>query len=201
MTARVVGQYRWLPAGLWEVEATPDVMIRIKRIFPRVAATTRGTVTLTGTLEVARDLEWLLDRWPMKASVQDRRRLRSMAGEHRDAERAVQHVLSGGALTIDAGPGWVSPTVPLREYQRTARDLVWATGGVCVADELGAGKTFTGLALLEQPQARPALAVTLTGAMPKQWRRQLAKFYPDLTSIEVKTGPIHSCSDAAVPPI
>lgn len=192
MTARVVGQYRWLPAGLWEVEATPDVMIRIKRIFPRVAATTRGTVTLTGTLEVARDLEWLLDRWPMKASVQDRRRLRSMAGEHRDAERAVQHVLSGGALTIDAGPGWVSPTVPLREYQRTARDLVWATGGVCVADELGAGKTFTGLALLEQPQARPALAVTLTGAMPKQWRRQLAKFYPDLTSIEVKTGPIHS---------
>lgn len=192
MTARVVGQYRWLPAGLWEVEATPDVMIRIKRIFPRVAATTRGTVTLTGTLEVARDLEWLLDRWPMKASVEDRRRLRSMAGEHRNAERAVQHVLSGGALTVDAGPGWVSPTVPLREYQRTARDLVWATGGVCVADELGAGKTFTGLALLEQPQARPALAVTLTGAMPKQWRRQLAKFYPDLTSIEVKTGPIHS---------
>lgn len=192
MTARVVGQYRWLPAGLWEVEATPDVMIRIKRIFPRVAATTRGTVTLTGTLEVARDLEWLLDRWPMKASMEDRRRLRSMAGEHRDAERAVQHVLSGGALTIGAGPGWVSPTVPLREYQRTARDLVWATGGVCVADELGAGKTFTGLALLEQPQARPALAVTLTGAMPKQWRRQLAKFYPDLTSIEVKTGPIHS---------
>ncbi|MFV8227485.1 SNF2-related protein [Mycolicibacterium fortuitum] len=192
MTARVVGQYRWLPAGLWEVEATPDVMIRIKRIFPRVAATTRGTVTLTGTLEVARDLEWLLDRWPMKASMEDRRRLRAMAGEHRDAERAVQHVLSGGALTIGAGPGWVSPTVPLREYQRTARDLVWATGGVCVADELGAGKTFTGLALLEQPQARPALAVTLTGAMPKQWRRQLAKFYPDLTSIEVKTGPIHS---------
>lgn len=141
---------------------------------------------------MARDLEWLLDRWPMKASVEDRRRLRSMAGEHRNAERAVQHVLSGGALTVDAGPGWVSPTVPLREYQRTARDLVWATGGVCVADELGAGKTFTGLALLEQPQARPALAVTLTGAMPKQWRRQLAKFYPDLTSIEVKTGPIHS---------
>ncbi|OCB20042.1 MULTISPECIES: DEAD/DEAH box helicase [Mycobacterium] len=192
MTARVVGQYRWAPEGVWEIEAEPDVMIRIKRIFPRVAATTRGTVTLTGTLEVARDLEWLTDRWPMKASVQDRQRLRAMAGEHRRAESAVQHVLSGGALSVDAGPGWVSPAVPLRGYQRTARDLVWATGGVLVADELGMGKTFTSLALLEQPQARPAIAVTLTGTMPKQWRRQLATFYPELTSVEVKTGPIHS---------
>lgn len=192
MTARVVGQYRWLPEGVWEVEASPDVMIMIKRVFPRVAATTRGTVTLTSTLEVARNLEWLTDRWPMKASASDRQRLRSMAREHRNVESTVQQVLSGGVLEVGSGPGWVAPTVPLRGYQRTARDLVWATGGVCVADELGAGKTFTGLALLEQPQARPALAVTLTGAMPKQWRRQLREFYPELTSIEVRTGDIHS---------
>lgn len=192
MTARVVGQYRWLPAGAWEIEATPDVMIRLKRIFPRVASTTHGTVTVTSTLEVARDLEWLIDRWPMKASAEDRKRLRALANEHRRRESTVQDVLAGGQLAVTGGPGWVSPAVPLRSYQRTARDLVWATGGVCVADELGCGKTFTGLALLEDPQARPALAVTYTGAMPRQWRRQLAEFYPDLTSIEVKTGPIHS---------
>lgn len=190
MTARVVGQYRWMPPGAWEVEAEPDVMIRLKRIFPRVAATTRGTVTLTATLEVARDLEWLIDRWPMNASTQDRRRLRAMAGAHRRAESAVQQVLSGRHLDVESGPGWVSPSVPLRGYQRTARDLVWATGGVLVADELGMGKTFTSLALLEQPQARPALAVTLTGTMPRQWRRQLKTFYPDLTSVEVPLGPV-----------
>jgi hypothetical protein len=192
VTARAVGRYRWLPAGLWEVEAAPDVMIRIKRIFPRVAATARGTVTLTSTLEVARDLEWLIDRWPMSAGTHDRRRLRAIAGEHRRAECAVQHVLSGGSLDVAGGPGWVSPSIPLRDYQRTARDLVWATGGVLVADELGMGKTFTSLALLEQPQARPALAVTLTGTMPRHWRRQLKTFYPDLTSVEVRTGPTHS---------
>lgn len=192
MTARVVGQYRWLSEGAWEIEAAPDVMIRLKRIFARVAATARGTVTVTGTLEVARDLEWLTDRWPMKASAQDRRRLRAMAGEHRRRESTVQDVLAGRELAVSGGPGWVSPTVPLRGYQRTARDLVWATGGVLVADELGMGKTFTSLALLEQPQARPALAVTLTGAMPKQWKKQLAQFYPELTSIVVKNGPIHS---------
>lgn len=190
MTARVVGQYRWIPPGAWEIEAEPDVMIRLKRIFPRVAATTRGTVTLSSTLEVARDLEWLIDRWPMNATAQDRKRLRAMAASHRRAESAVQQVLSGKHLAVETGPGWVSPSMPLREYQRTARDLVWATGGVLVADELGLGKTFTSLALLEQPQARPALAVTLTGTMPRQWRRQLKTFYPDLTSVEVPLGPV-----------
>lgn len=190
MTARVVGQYRWMPPGAWEVEAEPDVMIRLKRIFPRVAATTRGTVTLTATLEVARDLEWLIDRWPMNASTQDRKRLRAMASAHRRAESAVQQVLSGRHLEVEGGPGWVSPSIPLRDYQRTARDLVWATEGVLIADELGMGKTFTSLALLEQPQARPALAVTLTATMPRQWRRQLKTFYPDLTSVEVPLGPV-----------
>lgn len=192
MTARAVGRYQWLAHGAWEVEATPDVMIRLKRIFPRADATIRGTVTLRSTLEVARDLEWLTDRWPMSASEEDRRPLRAMAREHRVVESTVQQVLSGGALVAGEGPGWVSPAVPLRPYQRTARDLVWATGGSLIADELGMGKTFTSLGLLENPQARPALAVTLTGAMPTQWRRQLAKFYPGLTSIEVRTGSIHS---------
>ncbi len=192
MNARVLGRYRWVASGdVWEVEAAPEVMIRLKRIFPRVAATTRGTVTLTSTMEVARDLEWLTDRWPMAATGEDRRRLRAMANEHRRAESAVQQVLSGAALPVGDGPGWVAPRVPLRGYQHSARDLVWATGGVLVADELGMGKTFTSLALLEQPLARPALAVTLTGAMPKQWRRQLDEFYPELTSIEVRNGPFH----------
>jgi SNF2-related domain len=194
VSGRVVGRYEWCAPGVWEIAAEPDIMIRLKRIFPRVAATTRGTVTLTGTVEVARDLEWVTDRWPMHASVEDRRRLRAMAKEHRQAEDMVRRVLAGTQVPPAAGPGWVTPVLPLRDYQRTARDLVWASGGVLIADEFGAGKTLMGLSMLEQPDARPALAVTLTGVMPQQWRDELAKFYPMLTSIEVRTGPIHSLS-------
>nr|WP_241479816.1 DEAD/DEAH box helicase [Mycolicibacterium neoaurum] len=126
----------------------------------------------------------------MNATARDRKRLRAMATSHRRAESAVQQVLSGKCLAVETGPGWVSPSMPLREYQRMARDLMWATGGVLVADELGMGKTFTSLALLERPQARPALALTLTGTMPRQWRRQLKTFCPDLTSVEVPLGPV-----------
>ncbi|SIJ20623.1 DNA/RNA helicase, superfamily II, SNF2 family [Mycobacteroides abscessus subsp. abscessus] len=185
----MVGRYQF-SNGLWEIEAEPDIMIKLKRIFPRVAPTVRGTILLTATLEATRDLEWALDRWPMHASAADRQRLRKLAGQHRRAESAIQSILAGGNLPTEAD--WVQPAVPMREYQRQARDLVWASGGVLVADELGLGKTFTGLGLLESPAARPALAVTLTGVMPKQWRDELTKFYPMLTSIEVQTGEIHS---------
>lgn len=193
MTARVVGRYRWLPGGGWEVEAEPDVMVRFKRNFPRVSPTARGTLILTSTLEVARDLEWFTDRFPMQASSEDRRRLRGMATKHRRDESTVQHLLAGRQIEVAAGDeGWVQPTKPLRDYQRTARDLIWTTGGTLIADELGAGKTLMGLSLLERPDARPGLAVTLSGTMPRQWRNQLKEFYPQLTSIELQVGDIHS---------
>lgn len=191
MTARVVGRYQWHPHGVWEIEAEPDIMIRLKRVFPRVAPTRTGSITLRGTTETARDLEWVVDRWPMRANTQDRKRLRQMASEHRRTESAVQQLVAGKhQLPTDAN--WVQPTVPMRDYQRLARDLVWAAGGVLIADELGLGKTFMGLGILENPAARPALAVTLTGVMPKQWRAELAKFYPELTSIQIREGDYHA---------
>lgn len=192
MTARTHGQYRLLPAGVWEISADPDVMILLKRVFPRLSPTTRGTLTISSTAEVARNLEWFTDRWPMRASAEDRRRLRGLANDHRRAERLVEQVIAGKEMVPTGGPGWVSSSMPLRPPQRTARDLVWASGGVLIADALGAGKTLMGLALLENPEARPALAVTLTGQMPGQWRSEIKKFYPTLTSLELQTGPIHS---------
>ena len=192
MTARVVGHYRWLPGQGWEVEAEPDVMVRLKRNFPRVRPTAQGTLILSATLEVARDLEWFTDRYPMRASAADRKRLRAAATEHRRTESAVQDLLAGRPAEVVGGDGWVTPTLPLYDYQRTARDLIWTTGGTLVADELGAGKTLMGLSLLERPDARPGLAVTLSGTMPRQWRRQLKEFYPSLTSLELQNGEMHS---------
>ncbi|WGI36003.1 DEAD/DEAH box helicase (plasmid) [Mycolicibacterium aubagnense] len=192
MSARTVGQFEWHPRGVWEVSASPDIMVRAKRWFLGAMPTTRGTIIITANLEAARDLECFIDRYPMRASEQDRRRLRSMAWEHRENERTVQEILAGGSAPVGSGPGWVSSAIELRESQRVARDLVWKTGGVLIADRLGAGKTLMALSLLENPEARPALAVTYAGLMPRQWRRELAKFYPDLTSVEVQVGPIHS---------
>jgi superfamily II DNA or RNA helicase len=183
---RVAGRFE-LVDGAWEIDAAPDVMVRLKRIFPRCAATFTGAIRLAATAEVAAELAWVLKRWPMDASDADRARLQAAAAEHERTEAIVYQILAG-CSPLEPHPDWVQPTVALRDYQRQARDLVWVNGGTLAVHDLGLGKTLTSLALLENPDARPAVAVTLSGRMPKQWRKQLAKFYPDLKCLELRNG-------------
>ena len=185
--SRVVGSIKHIgpPADVWAIQADPDVMIRLKRLIPGVRKTQVEGLTVTDTEANGRELEWVLSRWDFTMSDVDRAHLRKRADADRAREDLVADVI-GGTATMLPGPGWLESKLPLRDYQRLATDLVRATGGTLIVDELGLGKTLTSLALLEDPNARPALAVTLTG-LGRQWKRELAKFYPDLSAVEVRT--------------
>lgn len=167
----------------WRITADPDVMIRLKRLIPGVKRSAAALV-VADTEQMAQELEWVLCRWDFTMSDGDRAHLARRAGEANAREEMVQGVLAG--VGVRRGGDWLESRLPLRDYQRTATDLVRATGASLIVDELGLGKTLTALALLEDPAARPAIAVTLTG-LPRQWLRELGKFYPDLTGYEVKT--------------
>lgn len=184
---RVVGKIGRADFGPpdWVITADPDVMIRLKRLIPGVRIQAAVSLCVSDTDANARELEWVLSRWTFTMSAEDRAYLARRADADRAREDLVADVMTGTA-TMLPGPGWLESKLPLRDYQRLATDLVRATGHTLIVDELGLGKTLTSLALLEDPNARPALAVTLTG-LGRQWRRELAKFYPDLTAVEVKT--------------
>ncbi|WP_016894288.1 SNF2-related protein [Mycobacteroides abscessus] len=190
MSERICGELSLRFGRQWHVRAEPDVMIRLKRIFPRVNPTGSGGILLKATPEIARDLEWVLERWPLKVRESHLDVLRSAADEHRRAEAIVQEVLEG-RVALAPTAGWLGSSLPLRDYQVQGRDLVRAAGSTLIVDELGLGKTATALSLLEDPDARPALAVTLT-ALPGQWLRELRKFYPDLAGLNIRTGKPHA---------
>jgi len=170
----------------WAISAEPDVMIRLKRLIPGVRmAADDGGISMAATRALARELEWVLSRWDFDMTDEDRSHLTTEATAHREQETLVAEVLAGRAK-LKPGTGWLKPAMPLRNYQQLATDLVRANRSALIVDELGLGKTLTSLALLEDPAARPALAVTLTG-LAGQWLRELGKFYPDLTGIELRT--------------
>lgn len=81
----------------WVVSAQADIATRLKRIFPRVQATRLGDIRILDSLEVCRDLEWVLDRWPMEISEGDRKALTRGANGHRDQQEHVTAILEGGA--------------------------------------------------------------------------------------------------------
>ncbi|TDX78697.1 helicase-like protein [Rathayibacter sp. PhB151] len=160
--------------GTWQLELEPQVRTRARRIFGRLATTRTTVLEVAATPEVARDIEWLMDRWPLvPASARDQRFLEHAAEEHRVVEQQVGAILDG-RLDFAAGR---TPSKEAREYQQAAIALLRTRGRMLLTDEVGLGKTFTALLALSYEDALPALVVPPTH-LPPRWIAELQDAFP-----------------------
>lgn len=166
----------------WAVQATPDAVIRLKRLFPRCDPYRNGWIGIVDTAEVARDLQWFVQRYPLDADPATWARLRERADEHRHTERVVYDILTGHRPHLEFD---LVPIRPGRDYQLVAADLTIETGRLLLTDELGLGKTMSGLLVLRALDALPALVVCQTH-LPAQWERELADTFPGLRAHTVR---------------
>ncbi len=157
---------------LWLVDCEPQVAIRAKRVFGGAAKTTRGQLTITANDGCARDLAWLLTRYPME--VLDLDELEASARRFDDHLARTHRVISGAY----EAPQYTM-ALPPRPYQHQAAALVWTSRGTIVADELGLGKTVVGLTVLSNPDCLPAVVVCPTH-IQDQWKREAERFLPAL---------------------
>lgn len=161
--------------GKWKLKAEPHVLLRAKRVFGKINKNDHDAVTLVDTVDVARDLEWFLERYPLifdPPAVANR--LKKGANKHRERASLVEQILSrkGEPRAFDLAE-------PARDYQKSGAELILATGGTLIADDMGLGKTVTFIAALTDPRTRPALVV-VPKALQRQWARQLKRFAPTL---------------------
>lgn len=168
----------------WIINASPHVAMRIKRMFPRVWQGRTGAIEIKSTPEICRDLEWVMQRWPLEMSDAARAYLIKGADSHRATEKMAADILSGNAEPL---PAVRKPLREPREYQATAADLTLNMGRLLLVDDVGLGKTFTGLLLLKAPDTLPAVVVCQTH-LASQWLEQLALTWGDLRGYEVKKG-------------
>ena len=164
-------------AGQWEISASPDLLRRLKRIFYQVRRASKKSFVIQHTPAVARDLEMCRTRWDFEMSPEDQEFLESESRNHDDTQRTISEVMSGRALDVTPD---IDYALELADHQIQARDAALVVGGVLVGDELGAGKTFSGLSVLAWGKNRPALAVTIGGSVPAQWEREAQRLYPGL---------------------
>lgn len=167
----------------WGIKAMPHVMIRVKRVLPRVEASASGTVYVVDTPDVARDIQWLCDRYPLEMNERTAEHLATQVGKWGDRQQAIDDILGG-----HPGSGLLGePARQPRPYQEAAAHLLAATGRLLLADDVGLGKSLTSLLVLSAPDALPALVVTLTH-LPDQWLEELALTWPGLRGHAVTTG-------------
>jgi SNF2 family DNA or RNA helicase len=163
-----------LEKGKWAIRCEPHVMIRLKRLFPRAWGGSAGKMLVSSTPEVCRDLEWVLDRYPMTIDKADKAALAKGASQHLDSQELVSALLSG-----ERKPREFKLAMPAREYQSLAAEILLSRGGLLLADDLGLGKSCSALCALASSSTRPALVVTMSH-LTRQWRDEAQKFLPEV---------------------
>ena len=167
-------------ASCWRIDCEPHVILRLKRIFGQVAKTSHGTLRLSDSEENARELLWVLERYPMV--VEERKYLERRAAQHRARADAIDSLLAEGYE-----PPEFALAHPARRYQRLAAEMVLRGGSVLLADDVGLGKTVSSICTFTDKRTLPALVVTLTH-LPKQWEAEIRHFAPSLRTHVVKKG-------------
>ncbi|RZT59343.1 SNF2 domain-containing protein [Microcella alkaliphila] len=162
----------------WYLTLEPDVRMRARRIFGRIGHTRTEQVTMTHTPEVCTDLTWFMDRYPLTPErPEDATALAEGAAAHARAREAVEQLRAGGPVALQLEH---EPAKTPREYQLAAVQLLRATRRLILTDEVGLGKTFTGLLAVNHADARPALVVPPTH-LPPRWVTELEEAFPTFT--------------------
>ena len=167
----------------WGLDVLPHVAIKVKRMFPKIDQNRTGLITVLDTPEVAADLVWFMQRYPLLMDTQTRTRLEAQAAEHEAYVESVEAILEG-RRSLDEFP---PPARPAREYQQQGADLAYVTGGLLLGDEVGLGKTQTALMLLRDPTTLPA-AIVVPTHLPEQWLRELRAVMPHLKGHVITAG-------------
>jgi SNF2 family DNA or RNA helicase len=162
--------------------------MQFKRIFQRVPEQRADAIVMIDTPETAHDLTWFIVRYPLEMDLRTRTRLAEQAVVHEAHIDEISSILDEGLFaernTFD---GFPEPARPPRDYQQQAADLAYTTGSLLLGDEVGLGKTQTGLMLLRDPNTLPALIVVPTN-LQRQWYRETQKVMPHLTPHIVTRG-------------
>lgn len=166
----------------WLIDCEPHILMRLKRVFPKVSRKSHGTIRITNTIDTCRDIEWFTSRYPFEVANDDRLALAGQAKAHQDQENLIAELISGIRK-----PTEYRLALQPREYQRVAADIAFAQHGLLLADDLGLGKSCSGICLLSHAECRPALVVTMTH-LTKQWEREIRKFCPSIVTHVLQKG-------------
>ncbi len=167
---------------IWRVICEPQVRARMKRVFPRVQQHAAAHIDLSATPENSRELQWFTQRYPLEMNIEAQRALQQLADEHVDMERSLAELVAGRLPVPE-----FALAKPPREYQRAAGAQLGIRGGLLVADDLGLGKTITGICPMALPANLPAVVV-YPAALPNHWPEKLAEFAPQLRVHHVRKG-------------
>lgn len=171
-----------LANGYWAIRCEPHVRAKLKRVFPRAPVHAAEMITILDSIESSRDLLWFTERYPLDISAPLKERLVTRAAEHVDMELKLSDLLASRT-----SPGEFNLAKPAREYQLIGAAAAELRGGLLLADDVGLGKTVTGICPMAKPENLPAVVV-VPAHLPDHWVEKLGEFAPNLRVHTIRKG-------------
>lgn len=167
------------------LDAQPHIMQRLRKIFDNASnyfnqgKYTHKPIVFSMTLTACRDLIWLMDRYNLEISTELMAKVQAKAEEYdriiknvNNADKDTTYRVSADALKL---------ALPLREHQIKFNNMFKQVKRMLLADKMGLGKTPSGISVLVEPEARPAIIV-VPPHLCTQWQGEIKRFLPDATT-------------------
>ncbi|WP_428925014.1 SNF2-related protein [Marinibacterium sp. SX1] len=168
----------------WVVaELKPHVSIRFKDLFKGIPTGTVPPFHLRDRPDIAADLDWFMQRFPLEMDHETECRLSTGVKEYRCAQAQID-ALRNVEYVAPERPGFKEGEAAL-PYQRRAAEMLRATGRLLLLDDVGLGKTVSALASIADGWGLPA-AVVVQPHLSAQWVVDYIERFTHLRAIEVK---------------
>lgn len=174
----------------WLIDALPFVMTRARKLFVNGTSYQPGEFThnqllLPRTPDVAKDLLWLNERFPLDVPPPVHADLKFFAARYDNNLKAAK--LGDSNTLFELSPEALQMAEPPRAHQIGFRNLHRSVGRILNADWIGGGKTISHISTLCEPDNRPALIVVQSHLL-LQWKNQINRFLPRATVRVIKSG-------------
>ncbi|BDZ52704.1 hypothetical protein GCM10025867_49450 (plasmid) [Frondihabitans sucicola] len=206
MTERTYGTFKFEPPtglsrkGRWVLKMEAAVAMRAKRMFGRADSTRKGEIAFQDSTDAARDLQWLLTRYPLVAEDEATvEHLDREADEHRRIEREINEVIKGTRK-----PHVTEIAPPLKTpfwYQEQNVSMLRTRKRFILTDDVGMGKTVSGVIGLNDASMLPAVIVPPTH-LQSRWTDELRETVPHLSvKVAAKSVPDQDVIDGVLPDV
>lgn len=157
----------------WEInKLEPHVAIRLKRMFPRISEGQSGCFHLANTPDSSADILWFNSRYPLHIKVEDLKLLENNANKYLAIQAEADRIKLPSHLPINRGG--LNPGQAFRFYQSQYLDWALITGSGILIDDVGLGKTYSGLGLYTISNGKTV--IVCEAHLQKQWYEKGLEF-------------------------
>lgn len=167
-------------------EAEPHISIKLKNIFQKIRKHNTPPYSFKYTDEACADLLWFMQRYPLEISDEDASRLKTGNSDYTARINDMEQI---HLPSYHPAPVKLNNNYEARDYQVRAKETYLKCKRLLLGDDLGLGKTLSGILSLLHPETLPAVIVVQTH-MPTQWKVDgIEKFTNLKAHIIKKTSP------------